>query len=229
MKTISIHQPNYIPWLGYFYKIAQSDIFVFLDDVQFSNQGMHNWHYIKYPDGSLRLKIPIKQSLGDFIYNVQTKDELDWKSKHLKSIENYYSGTKFFSQIYPYFENLLLMDYPNIAKLNGNIIINICKSLGIKTKFVYSSDLNISTKREQKVLDIIDTLQGNVYYSGTGAKAYQVEESFNQRGIELKYSTFTTFEYSQQYGIFEANISVIDFLMNCGFDWDKVMDQQNQK
>lgn len=228
MKRISIHQPNYIPWLGYFFKIFLSDIFVFLDDVQFSNEGMHNWHYIKTPQGSLRLKIPVQQSLGDRINDVRTKDELDWKTKHLKAIETNYFNTKFFSTIYPFISELVLQDYPNIALMNSTIIVNICKRLGISSEFIFSSDLNIYSKREEKVLDIIEALNGDVYYSGTGAKAYQNENNFTQRGIELRYSTFSPFEYPQQYGSFQSNISVIDFLMNCGFDWDQVVSQQNR-
>jgi hypothetical protein len=86
-KIVSIHQPNYIPWLGYFYKIAQADIFVFLDDVQFSNQGMQNYHYIKTPQGPFRRKIPVKKTFGENINQVLINNDLDWRKKHLKTIE----------------------------------------------------------------------------------------------------------------------------------------------
>ena len=227
MKIISIHQPNYMPWLGYFYKISQSDVFVFLDDAQFSNEGMHNWHYLKTAQGSFRLKIPVQQRLGDPINAVRTKDELGWKVKHLKSIETNYSNTKFFDIVFPFFSEILLQDYDNISALNSSIIRNICDRFGIHTEFAYSSDLNISTKREEKVLDIIEALKGDVYYSGTGAKVYQNEANFNQRGIELRYSTFIPFEYAQQFEAFQANVSIIDYLMNCGFDWVQVLKQQH--
>ena len=83
MKSIAIHQPNYIPWLGYFYKIYESDIFVFLDDVQFSNQGLHNYHFIKTQNGAVRIRIPVIQTLGDKISEVKIKYESDWRKKHL--------------------------------------------------------------------------------------------------------------------------------------------------
>ena len=85
--VISIHQPDYIPYLGYFYKMSQSDKFVFLDDAQYSNDNMHNWNKIKTPQGELRLKIPVENHLGDAINKVRTKDELGWREKHLKTIE----------------------------------------------------------------------------------------------------------------------------------------------
>lgn len=227
MIKVAIHQPNYIPWLGYFYKIYQSDIFVFLDDAQYSNEGMHNWHYIKTVNGPLRLKIPVHQSFGDIISAVRTKDELGWKTKHLETIKTNYSNSRFFKSVYPMFSELIQNKYSNISEMNSKIIIEFCNQFGIKTKFINSSDLNIHTKREEKVLDIINQVGGHSYYSGNGAKAYQNEERFSQRGIELHYSTFLPFEYGQQYKEFISNISVIDFLMNCGFDWNLVV--KNQK
>jgi hypothetical protein len=86
-KIIAIHQPNYIPWLGYFYKIYQSDIFVFLDDVQYSNKGMHDFHYIKNPQGRFRLKIPVKVNFGDSISEVKLNNAIKWKENHLQQIE----------------------------------------------------------------------------------------------------------------------------------------------
>ena len=111
---ISIHQPDYIPYLGYFYKISKSDKFVFLDDAQFSNNNMHNWNKIKTPQGELRLKIPVAQSLGDSIMSVRTKDELKWKEKHLKTIEMNYSKSTFFLEFFPECKKLLLKEYNNI-------------------------------------------------------------------------------------------------------------------
>ncbi|MGD2035698.1 MAG: WbqC family protein [Bacteroidales bacterium] len=226
MTAISIHQPNYIPWLGYFYKIAISDTFVFLDDAQFSNHGMHNYHYIKLSNGSFRLKIPVKQSMGDKINEVTTKDELGWKEKHLKIIETNYKRTRFFDQVYNDFSELLKVPYSNIAKQNEAVIKFYCEKLGIKTKFVVASDLSITSTQEERILDICSALDGDLYYSGTGAKAYQKEENFTKRGIGLKYAEYKPFEYPQLWGEFQANVTIIDYLMNCGYDWDRVMKYQ---
>jgi hypothetical protein len=226
MKIVSIHQPNYIPWLGYFYKIDQSDVFVFLDDVQFSNQGMHNFHYIKMAQGPFRLKIPVAQKMGDLISQVRTKDELDWKSAHVKTIEHTYKKAHFFEEVYSDFSSVVLKSYSDLASMNQAIIEMISSKFGFTTEFVTSSHLNISTFREEKVLDICAALDASVYYSGTGAKIYQDEKSFTNRNIELRYSQFTPFEYPQFYEGFQSNITVLDYLMHCGYDWNRVLENQ---
>jgi hypothetical protein len=223
---VSIHQPNYFPWLGYFYKIFQSDKFVFLDDVQFSNEGMHNYHYIKTAQGSLRLKIPIEQHLGDYILNVTTKDFLGWKEKHLKTIELNYKKAAFFNSVFDDYRQLIMQNYSSVSEMNISIISFIMSKFGIKTELVKSSELAIKSTKEDKVLDICNALHAKVYYSGTGAKAYQHENDFLNRGVELRYSTFKPFEYSQLWGDFQSNVTVLDYLMNCGYDWQKVLNHQ---
>ncbi len=223
-KVIAIHQPNYIPWLGYFYKIFESDVFVFLNDAQFSNSGAHNYHYIKTPQGALRLKIPLEYKHGDKINEVKTKDNLKWKDDHLRKIELNYKKAPFFKEIYDDFDMIISKDYLNLSDQNVAIIKFFVKKLGIDTQFTFSSDLNLQTVREEKVLDICSVLNGTTYVSGTGAKAYQKEENFLDRGIELVYSKFKPFEFKQLWGDpFQSNVSIIDYVMNYGYDWDFVL------
>jgi hypothetical protein len=229
-KVIAIHQPDYLPWLGYFYKISQTDIFVFLDDAQFSNEGAHNYHYIKTPQGTFRLKVPVIQSLGNKINEVKTRDDLGWKKKHLQSIEANYKKAPFFKEVFEPFAQILNKQYDTIADLNESIILFFCQELGIKTQFVKASELDVNSKREERVIDICCKLEGTIYYSGTGAKAYQVEDNFKAKGLELVYSNFKPFPYAQLWGEFHHNVSIIDFVMNNGYNWDLVMDKfQNNK
>ena len=93
---VSIHQPDYLPWLGYFNKISKSDVFVFLDDAQYSTDNMHNWNKIKTPQGEFKLKVPVINKLGYKISEVKTRDELGWKQKHLKTIAMNYKKAEHF-------------------------------------------------------------------------------------------------------------------------------------
>jgi len=225
-RVVSIHQPNYIPWIGYFYKIYLSDVFVFLDDAQFSNEGMHNWHYIKTSQGPLRLKIPVKQKLGDRINEVSTRDELNWKKKHLKAIVMNYKKAKYFEEVFNDFSVLLLNTYTDLASMNENIISHITRKLGINTTLVKSSSFGIHTLREQKVIDIVKVLNGTDYYSGTGAQIYQDEKDFTNAGLRLHYVQYKSFKYAQCWNGFYSNISMLDYLMNCGYNWGTIVNRQ---
>lgn len=226
---IAIHQPDYIPYPGYFYKIASCDCFVFLDDAQYSNEGICNWNRIKTPQGELRLKVPVNQSLGDIIKDVTTKDYLGWKQKQLKILKSNYSKSKFFEEIYADIELLLVPEYQNIAEMNISIIKFICGKFGISKRFERSSYLDITTKREERVIDICCTLDGDVYFSGNGAKVYQVEEHFTKRGIILQYTNYHSISYEQRWGAFLPDLSIIDYLFNNGYDWDTIEKQMQEE
>ncbi|MBV5342181.1 WbqC family protein, partial [bacterium] len=143
---------------------------------------------IKTPQGSLRLKIPVEQHIGDLIMNVKTKDFLGWKEKHIKTIEANYKKSAFFSTVFDDYVQLIDREYANLSEMNTTIINFILAKFGVETKIIKSSELNISSIKEEKVMDICNALHATTYYSGTGAKAYQSENDFNNRGLQLKYS-----------------------------------------
>lgn len=222
---IAIHQPDYISYLGYFYKIAHADRFVFLDDCQFSNDNMHHWNRIKTPQGECRLKIPVEHRFGDAIDGVRTRDELGWKEKHLKTISMNYSKAPFFDAVFPEFRDLLMQHYENLADLNVAINSWVARQFGLTAEFYRSSRMNIATVREERVIDICVALGGDLYISGHGAKAYQVEEHFTARGVQLCYTDYKPIEYPQRWNKqcpFLPCMSVLDYLFNCGFDWERV-------
>lgn len=217
---IATHQPNYIPWLGYFYKLSKADIFVFLDDVQFSKTGAHNYHYIKTADGPLKLKIPVTHKFVDPIKNVKTNDHGGWKQRHLDELEKHYKTAPFYSQIINDFTKVVMADYENLSDLNVAIILFIADKFGITPKIVFSSSLELESRNEQKIIEICSALKATGYYSGRGAMAYQEEENFSKEGIQLIYDTFTPVEYPQFDGEFQKNVTVLDFLMHHGYNWE---------
>lgn len=220
--TVSIHQPDYIPWLGFFYKVAKSDIFVYLDDAQFSNEAAHNFNTIKTSQGSLRLKIPVVYSFGEMINQVRTKDELGWKDKHLKTLQMNYSKAKFFKDVYPIFFDVLTQKYDNLAEINIAINSVFFEKFGIDCKIIRSSSLGINSKREDRVIDICCNLGATEYLSGNGARIYQVEQHFADNGIALRYQDYIPIQYNQLWNSFLPNMSFLDYVFNCGFNWNYV-------
>ena len=224
-KIIAIHQPDYIPWLGLYYKMAHCDVFVYLDDAQYSNQADHNVNLIKTPQGPCRLKVPVEQHLGDLICNVRTKDELKWKEKHLKTLQMNYSKAAHFKDIFPEFEDVLLSHTGTIADLNMSINRFICKGFGIAPQILKSSQMDIHTFREERVIDICLQAGGTEYLSGNGARVYQKEEDFEAKGLKLTYLAYQPIHYPQLWGDFAPCMSVLDYIFNCGFNWQYVEEQ----
>ena len=117
---IAIHQPNYLPALSYFYKMALSDIFLFLDDVQIvlnCKEAITNKTKIRTPQGSLKLTVPIKRNRNKLIHQVEIANDQNWQTKHLKSIKQNYSKARYFSLIYPFLENLFELPQIEIGNL----------------------------------------------------------------------------------------------------------------
>ena len=222
--VVAIHQPDYISWLGYFYKMSKSDVFVFLDDCQFSNDNMHHWNRLKTPQGSCRVKVPVEQHLGDPINRVRTRDELGWKEKHLRTVEMNYSRARHFEDFYPCFREMLLSDYPDLAEMNITINTEIARRFGFTMPLYRSSEMALDTVREERVLDIVEKMGGDTYLSGHGAKAYQVDGHFSDRGIRLVYTDYAPITYRQLWPKvgFVPYMSVLDYIFNCGFDWEQV-------
>lgn len=225
MIKVGIHQPDYIPWLGLFYKMYLSDVFIHLDDAQYSNEAAHNFNTIKTSNGPLRLKFPVEQHLGDLIKDVRPKYELKWREKHLRTIEMNYTKAKYFKEFFPELRDVFMVDYPNVAALNIAINEFIAGKFGIAPKFVLASDFNLSTKREEKVIDLCIAVGGTRYISGNGARVYQDASHFTARGVELTYLDYQPISYPQLWKDFEPCMSAIDFIFNCGYDFDLVIQE----
>ncbi len=227
MKTIAIHQPNYFPWLGYFYKASACDVFVILDDVDFQHgntSSLTNRTRLKGPNGPFWMTVPVKRkNISSRISDIQIDNTQNWQKKHLKSLSVCYGRCPFYSHYYEMADSLLKGDFISLSDLNTAIIIQICNILDIKTEIVLSGDLDLPpAAKDEKIVAICRHLGGSHYLSGTGAKKYNRPGLFEEAGIELLYTHFTQPEYPQQYGPFVPGLSVLDALFNTGSDVKKV-------
>lgn len=221
--NVSIHQPDYIPWLGLFYKMYLSDVFIHLDDAQYSTTAAHNFNVIKTKKGTQRLKFPVEQHLGDPINVVRPKYELEWNIKHLQIIKENYSDAKYFNDVFPGIQEIYMTQFPDVASLNIELNKFIAENFGIRPKCMRSSEMNIHSSREERVIDLSLAAGGTKYISGNGARAYQVESHFTDRGLQLEYLDYKPIEYPQLWGEFSPCMSVLDYIFNCGYDWEYVV------
>ncbi len=189
---ISIHQPNYLPWIGYFDKLDQSHSFVILDKVDRSHRGVFNRNYILTPKGKLLLTVPIQKDELQ-INKIRIDNSSKWKAKHWGAIEANYKKTPFWTVYRERFREIYDKEWEYLCELNISLIKLICEILGIDVKFYRESEFNedfgISSER---IANIVQKLNGDIYISGSGARAYNNPDDFNKRGIELLYQNFPT-------------------------------------
>lgn len=214
--TASIHQPAYIPWLKYFHKIAKSDIHVFLDDVEYSKNNLFNRNKIKTAQGEAWLTIPIKYKSDNLIYETKIDNNSNWRKKHWKTIKLNYSKTPYFKEYANIFEKFYSQDYEHLSDLTIAINKAIAKLLGIKVKFIKSSELKVEGAKNEKLINLCKAVGADTYLSGQGAKAYMDKDLFLSNGIKVNYQEFLDPIYEQLWGDFIPNLSIIDFLFNCG-------------
>lgn len=222
--TVSIHQPNFLPWLGFFHKLINSDVFVFFDDVQMPRGKSYVSRVkVKYLDSTeLWLSIPVsgKSELLP-ICEVRISEKRIFE-KHLKTFTSLYRKAAYFDEVYPGLTEILRTDYDTIADLNIALINWIVKGMNASTKTIRSSRLsNCHGKSgDEKLLCILHELSATTYISGKGAgsKRYIDEDAFAAAGIELIWQEFLHPVYQQLHGPFLENLSIIDLLFNEGFD-----------
>ena len=220
---IAIHQPNYLPWLGYFYKMAESNVFVLLDSVQYEKNGLTNRVKIKTSQGSSWLTLSAKRRLPQLIKEVKLANFQRDKEKHIRTIELNYRKAKYFNYLFPEIKEILEKDWQYLSKLNIELIKLLREKLGIKTKLEFASNYNISGKSTDLLVNLSKKFNADIYLSGRGGRKYQNEKNFKMAKIELKYLDFIYPTYHQLWGKFIPNLSIIDLLFNCGPDSLKIL------
>ena len=226
MKVIGIHQPNSIPWLGYFNKIYSCDVFVILDNVDYqsgNSNSITNRTKIKTAQGELFISVPVRKSESKLIKDIPIDNNQPWQKKMLKTIQLNYTKAKFFSEIFPVIENVLNTRHEFLSALNIELIKLFCEKLNITTPIILASEMNLSAdEKNNRIIEICKNLGATIYQSGSGARKYNDEEMFATNNIQLRYTSFSPADYPQLHGEFIKGLSVLDVLMNC--NWDKTAD-----
>lgn len=228
---ISIHQPNFLPWLGFFYKLEISDFFVFLDDVQFTKNSFINRNKIKTPQGNNWLTLPVQSSgkFGQNINEVKISNYVSVSKKIISTLKMNYAKAKYFDIYFREFEFIIQNSDGNLSKLNIDLILWISKLLKITTEVTFSSQLNsVQGESTERLISICKKLNFNTYFSGFGGSKYQDEELFLQNNISLKKTDFKHPVYPQLWGEFLPNMSVIDLIFNCGPNSREILFSNNE-
>lgn len=215
--TIGIHQPEYLPWPGFFNKILKSDAFVILDNVQFSRGGVQNRNRIKTARGAKWLTVPLSGHNMITIKDITVDNSRSWSANHFTLLKDAYKNSSHFSELKDFFEDLYLRQkFTKLVDLNLAIIKYLMNYLGLKTQLILASSLKPAGQKTDLLLDICQKTGASVYLSGVGGKKYLEEEKLKKHGVQVTYQNFTYPTHPQQFGAFVPNLSIVDMICNVG-------------
>ncbi len=215
---VAIHQPNYLPYLGFFHKLSLVDTFVIMDDTQYDKK-FTNRNKIKVPGNWIWLTVPINKK-HKFVANkiVEINNEENWQSDHFEKINHSYSNSEFFKKNYKtFFEKIYSKKWDHLFTLNYELIIQLIDWLDIKIEVIKESELNINGNSTDRLVNISKKIGAETYVSGIGGKEYMNEKMFETNNIKIEYQNFKCPTYKQVFNSeFIPNLSIIDLLFNIG-------------
>ncbi|MBL7849453.1 MAG: WbqC family protein [Cyclobacteriaceae bacterium] len=219
---VSIHQPHFLPWLGYFNKVWNSDVFVWLHNVQFRKNYFQNRTKVKNPNTLLEfwLTVPVRASLGISIDEVEEVSN-GWRKPMARTMEQFYGRAPYFHELGPELINLILSCDANLDKLNYEFLDLILKALKYPGKILRAEELlPLSEEPNQRLIDICNKLEATHYIAGRGGKNYIDVDRWNTSGIEVVWQEFepNNTVYAQQGEKFIPGLSIVDCLFNTGID-----------
>ena len=224
-NVCSIMQPTYLPWLGYFDLIAQSNDFIFLDDVKFNKSSYHHHNKILGPNGEIVLSVPTfanKGRMDTLINEVKIDYSKKWQKKHLESIKQSYSKAPYFCEVYPDIESIIESKIYNLCELNTRLIKLFASKLSLDTNFYMASKIeNSAHNKTQRLVDYCKILRCDNYYSPSGSSYLNITENkymFESAKITVYMQKFKLTPYLQKSQSFTPYMSVLDALMNSGYD-----------
>ena len=213
---VSIMQPYFFPYIGYFQLIANSDVFVIYDDVNFIKKGWINRNSILVNNTSYLFSMPLQNVSQNKLINEIFISDLDkWKMDLLKTISSSYKKAPFYQDVYPLIEKIISFDELNLAIYIQNSIQNLCAYLNINTKLIMSSEIvkNNGLKGENKVIDICLQLGATQYVNAIGGFELYTKENFRVKNIDLKFIKSEDIVYQQFKNEFKPWLSIIDVIM----------------
>lgn len=210
---VAIHQPQYIPWLGYFGKMMLADAFVLLDTVQYVKNEWINRNRLRTPQGWQWLTVPVEYRFPQTILETHINHRVAWQRKHGKTLQQLYGKAPFFSDYSGYFEDLYEKSWDSLTTLNVEIIGYLMKRLGISIPVYRAAEMDILDRNPTgRLIEICRQLGATTYLSGAVGRDYLEIEQFEQAGLRLRFQAFQPPVYEQVFPGFEAGLSVVDLL-----------------
>lgn len=214
---VGIIQSNFLPWLGYFDFIRETDLFIIHDDLQYTKGDWRNRNRIKTPRGLEWITVPVHyRNTSQLIDETAIDYSTPWAKKILNRIRESYRRAPYFEPFFSELADLLTQPADSISDLNLRLIHWVCRSLAIATPIRMSGDYQPQGAKTERLIGILSQVKATTYLSGPAAQAYLIPEMFERAGIRLEYKQYNYPEYEQLYPPFISKVSVIDLLFMKG-------------
>lgn len=222
MTLVAIHQPTFLPWLGWWDKVVRADVLVLLDDVQFPKKGGTWMNRVRMLVASEPrwVTVPVDRAYSGTrsVREMHIDASKPWREKMLATIRGSYARAPFVDEVLPVVEETLATRTDRIAEFNERAIRLLADRLGLDTsKLVHQSALGVRAEGTQLLVELSHAVGADTYLSGDGADGYLDADSFASAGLGLIFQEFTPPRYPQAVGDYVAGLSIVDALMNCGF------------
>lgn len=217
---VSINQPAYLPWLGYFHRIAVSDLHIVLDSVQFEKNSFTNRNKVRTADGWHWLTVPVRTS-GLFgalaIDRVEIETRAEWQKKHWQTLRQSYGRAPYFAAHAPFFEEMYdACRWTHLADLCQAMTAYLVEAFGIETPLRTSSQMEVEGAKDELILNLCREAGATTYLSGALGRNYLRERLFLEAGIEVVYQDYAHPVYPQRATPFLPYMAAVDLLFHCG-------------
>ena len=214
---VAVHQPQYLPWLGYFDKIASADVFVLLDNVQYKKNEWQNRNRIKTASGPQWLTVPVSYRFGQQINEVLVNNNENWRKKQKQAIITNYRKAAHWQQTSDVLEDIFVRPWQRLADLNIFVVRRLAEILGIATPIYVASELPAFPEDpDERLISIVRHFGADTYLAGSGGHNYMNLDKFAENGIKVSFQDYKHPVYKQLFDGFEPYLSVIDLIFNHG-------------
>ncbi len=217
-KVLGSVQPAYLAWLPFFERMKVADVFIYLDDVEYSKNSFHNRNCIKTPQGVHILTVPIlyKGNSKAFISQIKIDYSQKWQDKHWKTIQHCYRKAKYFDDLSPGIFNILMRPWESLADLTVEFLDFFRGYLGIQTPCFRSSMVAVQGAANEKLVNLCKYFSADYFIVKPSTEEYHPASAFKDHGIEFQFFVAYNKIYPQLYGKFLPGLSILDYAMNCG-------------
>ena len=215
---VTIHQPQFLPWLGYLDKIDQADLFIMLDTVQFKKSEWQNRNRIRTAKGWQWLTVPVLQHFGQRIDEVLMNPTATWKAQHLRALDMHYARAPYRNRYLAQLREIYSAPWNKLSDLNKATVQWLLEAYGITTPVHRAVDYAARDEPTDRLIDLCRAVGATEYLAGPGAEQYMDKPRFESSGVRLDIQAFQHPIYRQAYEPFEPNLSALDLLLMQGPD-----------